>query len=670
MGPICLASLLDTLFRPHTMRIVLAGGLGLLTVALLVLSRCRWGQARPLSKCVALSVFAHLLLLGYAHLTRLWNPPGLGSDPSAIQVRLVATTDEMCDNIEPTRSAARAAEPLADSPSPAPERAELAPRSHQPDTGELAGTTATDWPGAEPARELPRLDDPDWASHPPTPRPAEPAAIATLAMALDAREEARANRTPAPAAAIETARDGPSTPPQTAERPPSPRPTDAQSHVQDVAAGGDAPPPQTLPPDDQALASTRAGAAPDASRPAGESAEPRPHTVPPPTVGQSSSVKDAPAADTWSPPVLMNGHPLPRAYAGRGRADRLQYASRQGGSANTEAAVEASLAWLAANQAPDGRWDASAFGAGRETLTLGQHRYGTGANADTGISGLVLLAFLGAGNTHVSGQYRQPVQRGLEYLLASQRYDGSLAGQADFFAAMYCHGIATLAVGEAYAMTGDARIEPYLARAVRYTAATQHPVSGGWRYRPGDPGDMSQFGWQLMALVSAKHGGIAVPETTLTGMHNFLSSSSSGRAGGLAGYRRGQTPTATMTAEALVCRLFLGGPAPQAAIDEAADMLVAELPGLQGKPNLYYWYYGTLALYQLQDQRWERWNSALQSALLPRQESTGDMAGSWSPDTVWGGYGGRFYSTAMATLCLEVYYRYLPLYELARVPDP
>jgi hypothetical protein len=79
-------------------------------------------------------------------------------------------------------------------------------------------------------------------------------------------------------------------------------------------------------------------------------------------------------------------------------------------------------------------------------------------------------------------------------------------------------------------------------------------------------------------------------------------------------------------------------------------------------PNLYYWYYGSLALFQLQDEAWRPWNAALQTELLSLQRKEGELAGSWDPNTVWGGYGGRVYSTAMAALCLEVYYRYLPLY--------
>jgi hypothetical protein len=45
------------------------------------------------------------------------------------------------------------------------------------------------------------------------------------------------------------------------------------------------------------------------------------------------------------------------------------------------------------------------------------------------------------------------------------------------------------------------------------------------------------------------------------------------------------------------------------------------------------------------------------------------MHGSWDPDPLWGGYGGRVYSTAVGALCLEVYYRYLPTHGNAPI-DP
>ena len=127
-----------------------------------------------------------------------------------------------------------------------------------------------------------------------------------------------------------------------------------------------------------------------------------------------------------------------------------------------------------------------------------------------------------------------------------------------------------------------------------------------------------------------------------------------------------------MTAEALVCRQFLGMARDNPAADEAGKSLLRELPSKESV-NLYYWYYGTLGMYQLQGDYWQRWNEALQAALVGRQQTDGDLAGSWDPACVWGGYGGRVYSTAMSALCLEVYYRFLPLYKdqpVAPVPRP
>src|SRR5207253_5127867 len=61
----------------RTLSIVMAVGLFVLFVLLASLVWTRWGQARPISKCVALSLLAHLLLLIYAYSTHiLYGPPG------------------------------------------------------------------------------------------------------------------------------------------------------------------------------------------------------------------------------------------------------------------------------------------------------------------------------------------------------------------------------------------------------------------------------------------------------------------------------------------------------------------------------------------------------------------------------------------------------------------
>jgi hypothetical protein len=305
-------------------------------------------------------------------------------------------------------------------------------------------------------------------------------------------------------------------------------------------------------------------------------------------------------------------------------------------------------------------------------FVLGRDRQGAGSDADSGVTALALLAFLASGHTHQEGIYRENVRRGLEYLLKVQARDGNLAGQAGTFARMYCHAMAAFALSEAYGMTNDQRLRQPVLRAIGYTLAAQNPSTGGWRYQPGDAGDTSQLGWQLMALRSAELAGIPIPEKTRQGVIKYLRSVSSGRQGGVASYRPGEPPSRAMAAEAMVCWQFLGLSREHPACNEAGDYLLGELPGQQkGKPNFYYWYYATLAMYQLQGHYWQSWNDALQQALVGSQRKNGPLAGSWDTDTVWGGYGGRVYTTAIATLSLEVYYRYLPLYaDAAPKEDP
>jgi hypothetical protein len=369
----------------------------------------------------------------------------------------------------------------------------------------------------------------------------------------------------------------------------------------------------------------------------------------------------APVEPVITPPLVpIVPHDPPAIYAMR-EADHVAVAKAHGGSVETEAAVKAALVWLSKMQSPDGRWDASQFGAGQEPITAGQNRRGAGARADTGITGLALLAFLGSGHTHQRGDYQSTVARGLNFLIGSQGRQGQLGGDADVYAAMYCHGMATLAMSEAYAMTSDDRLLKPVRDAISYTVNAQNQVLGGWRYRPGDAGDTSQLGWQLMALKSAEQGGIPISSATRQRMTRYLTAVSSGTHGGIASYRPGERPTRPMTAEALVCRTFLGIDETGRSSSEAAGFIVGELPG-NTPMNLYYWYYATLGLYQTQGAAWDQWNAALVKALLAAQKQEGVESGSWDPDGIWGPHGGRVFATSLATMCLEVYYRYLPLY--------
>jgi hypothetical protein len=355
------------------------------------------------------------------------------------------------------------------------------------------------------------------------------------------------------------------------------------------------------------------------------------------------------------------GGSLPDLYKLRVMPNRSGVAQQHGATPESEKAVQIALPWLANNQADDGRWDPNEHGGGRELSVQGRNRQNAGSKADTGITGLALLAFLAGGHTHQRGPYAENMRAGLEYLLRIQSPDGNLGGKGQAFEFMYCHAMAACALSEAYGMTHDPRLEKPVRRAIGFTVASQDPRGGGWRYRPGDPGDTSQLGWQLMALKSADLAGIPMPASTRSGIVRYLRSVCSGKQGGLASYRPGEAPSRSMSAEALVCWQFLGLPREHPACNETGDYLLAELPG-SGSANDYYWYYATMAMYQLQGDYWQQWNEALQATLLDRQVKNGPLAGSWNTNTLWGSYGGRVYTTAIATLALEVYYRFLPLY--------
>lgn len=352
----------------------------------------------------------------------------------------------------------------------------------------------------------------------------------------------------------------------------------------------------------------------------------------------------------------------PETYQARTSSKRMSSVLKHGGSEKSERAVENSLKWLAAVQERDGRWSSIRHGGGAvEKDPQGQDRLEGGKYADSGVTGLVILSFLGAGYTHEAGPYASEVRKALDWLIDQQKPEnGYLGGNATKYDQNYCHAMATFALAEAYAMQKDANDYPELRnavkRAVKLISALQNE-DGGWRYSRVIESDMSMFGWQLMALKSAVNAGIPVPEETRRGMVRFLDARGKGKYGGLAGYKRDDEPTPAMTAEALFCRQMFSVRANDDASQEAVAYLRRHLPRATAYDE-YYWYYGTLAMHNVDDESWQEWNNSLRDLLISMQRKEGHLAGSWDPRGKWAGIGGRLYSTALSTMCLEVYYRY------------
>jgi hypothetical protein len=539
--------------------------IGLTTLVLGVALRARWKRMPILTRCVVLSLYAHLLFATVAYTTNFmaWRPGAFGSGSGAREVRVRMASEASPVDIQPE-----------DAPQPEP------------------------W---EPIGEVP------------------------TELALVSSEDIKKQE----ASGTAQSKEQPEVP-QLPELPP-------------VKLPDKSPPPAPL----ESIAQVLAEVAPryaDAVQPA-----------PPPPATESIQPRSAAIREPVSSRASLAAPrhlDIPDLYRLRFADDRAGVIESAGGNPDSEAAVQLALNWLVMHQESAGHWSAARHGAGRGNSQQGQDRGDTGADADTGITALAVLALLGAGNTHLEGEHRTTVQHGLEFLLASQRSDGCLAGNAKLFASTYCHGMATLALAEALAISHDQRLKPAVERAMAYTVGAQHS-GGGWRYQPGDVGDMSQFGWQIMALKSAELAGVKVHAATRQRATRFMLGVSSGRHGGLASYRAKERPSRTMTAEALLCRYLLDDSPSRETCEEAVAFVSQELP-TSGQANVYYWYYGTLAMRFAGGQAWQRWNVALQQELLGSQRSDG----SWEPDRVWGGYGGKVYQTALSALCLEAYYRY------------
>jgi hypothetical protein len=342
------------------------------------------------------------------------------------------------------------------------------------------------------------------------------------------------------------------------------------------------------------------------------------------------------------------------ALLGREAGSKKALLAAYGGTALTEAAVQAGLKWLSRMQQRDGSWSLK-----------GPYSDGAMGENRAAATAMALLAFQGAGHTHQQGEFKQNVEKGWYWLLKQQDEQGNFFHEGGFNQAFYTQGQCTIALCELYGMTRDEKFKPPAERAVKYCLQSQSS-GGGWRYSPGEEGDVSVTGWILMALQSARMAGLAVPAENLKRVEGFLDKMAvKGTSHYL--YRKGEEsmfPLA-MTAEALLCRQYLGWRRYDPRLIEGVERITQpeNLINYEGNFNVYFWYYATQVCHHMEGEYWRRWNNVMRQILPEHQIKEGRNAGSWNPrGDQWETYGGRLYVTCLSLYCLEVYYRHLPLY--------
>jgi hypothetical protein len=374
-----------------------------------------------------------------------------------------------------------------------------------------------------------------------------------------------------------------------------------------------------------------------------------------------------------------------------GAGGRLRKPAHGGGSQGSENAVQRALRWFKRHQSANGMWEAERYQANCSASPKcepGSVGSSGGSAVDVALTGYALLCFLGDGYDHLTpNQYRTTIRKGLEYLCSVQSADG-LLGERN-----YEHAVATSALCEAYAMSGDQALKAPAQRAVNIILARQNKGAAGdagygnglgWDYREANAGrnDASVTGWNVMALKSALSAGLVVGNglsgarrwldsawkasnpawRTLTDPYNATSQfaycwdavSGTVELGAPGSDSHDLVPVGGM------CAVFLGGHAGDIMLESLANHVIAYQLPTAYPCNTYALYYNTYTMFQVGGQRWATWNGRVRDLLVSAQrQGDGCFDGSWDWEgTRFHGHDvGRVLSTAYCCLCLEVYYR-------------
>jgi hypothetical protein len=331
--------------------------------------------------------------------------------------------------------------------------------------------------------------------------------------------------------------------------------------------------------------------------------------------------------------------------------------------------ITKALAWLAAQQQPDGAFP---------TQERGQ----------PAVTSLGVMAFLSAGHQPGEGKYGENINRAIDFVLDSQKSSGLFSYLEPTniqitWAANYNHAISGLMLCEAYGQTSrerSKRIKAAVDLALKETARQQHEPPkidprdvGGWRYLhtlSTSRSDMSVTVWQLMFLRSAKNAQFAIPDEMVAAAVTYVESLFQPEEGvffyghSSADNNNDRYATRAMVGAGILS-LSLAGKHQTEMARRAGDWLLARPFDEYGKTFHTYdrfhysAYYGSNAMAQLGGQYWQKSFPVLTKTLLDAQSPDGSWLRESGGDQIYG----PCYPTALSVLTLTPGYQLLPIYQ-------
>ncbi len=342
------------------------------------------------------------------------------------------------------------------------------------------------------------------------------------------------------------------------------------------------------------------------------------------------------------------------------RADRLQRLNSNGGNEKCEDSVLSALRWLKKTQNADGSWCTS---------------------RKTSMTGLALLAYMGHCETVSSEEFGDSVLNAITYLTnKGMKQNGRMADDLKDKHWPYEHGLTTYALAESYTLCVKTfgenlpNLDKVVEKAGQYLINHQHK-SGGWEYNykvdTARGGDTSIVGWHVQALKAMKHTGLKFKNLSRAARDSLEYMEAHQVSSGAIAYSKKKIHDDGTSLAAVGALCFqMWDKSSHSVPRKACRFIDKNMKFDWNTPDsdIYGHYYAAQAMINYGGDYWKRYNKLFRDQVLNNQDKSG-MFKNVAKNGPINAKGAIFkgskdvanhYRTCLATLMLEVYYRFLP----------